>query len=131
MSVPRYWREAVPRYRLLGKECVGCGSKFFPARPVCTRCGSTEFKDYKLAEAGEVVTWAVVRNAPLGFERYVPYVVALIELDDGMRLLSQVVDVDPGDVKAGMRVEAVFRKVKEDGANGIIQYGYKFRPVVE
>jgi uncharacterized OB-fold protein len=57
--------------------------------------------------------------------------VALIELDDDMRLLSQVVDVDPAEVKAGMRVEAVFRKVSEDGPSGIIQYGYKFRPVVE
>jgi len=131
MSVPRYWREEVPRYRLLGIECTGCGAKFFPARPVCTKCGSTEFKDHKLAEAGEVVTWTVVRNPPPGFEKYQPYVVALIELEDGMRLLSQVVDVDPEEVHAGMRVEAVFRRVTEDGSTGIIQYGYKFRPVVE
>ncbi|MCK4438533.1 OB-fold domain-containing protein, partial [Candidatus Bathyarchaeota archaeon] len=65
------------------------------------------------------------------FEKYKPYVVALIELEDGMRLLSQVVDVDPEEVQKGMRVEAVFRRVKEDGKAGIIQYGYKFRPVVE
>ena len=57
--------------------------------------------------------------------------VALLELDDGLRLLSQVVDVDPEEVQAGMRVEAVFRRVKEDGSAGIIHYGYKFRPVVE
>lgn len=131
MSVPRYWREEVPRYRLLGKECMVCGARFFPARPVCTGCGSTEFKDYKLAETGEVVTWTVIRNPPTGFEKYSPYVVALLELDDGIRLLSQVVDVDPDEVHAGMRVEAVFRRVKEDGDAGIIQYGYKFRLVVE
>ncbi len=131
MSVPRYWRAEVPRYRLLGEECTGCGARFFPARPVCTVCGSTEFRDYKLAETGEVVTWTVIRNPPTGFEKYRPYVVALLELDDGVRLLSQVVDVDPMEVHAGMRVEAVFRRVKEDGKAGIIQYGYKFRPVVE
>jgi hypothetical protein len=44
--------------------------------------------------------------------------------------LSQIVDVDPDDVSSGMKVEACFRRVKEDGKTGILQYGYKFRPVV-
>ena len=130
MSVPRYWRNEVPRYRLQGEECTQCGAKYFPARPVCT-CGSTEFKPYKLAERGEVVTWTVIGNAPIGFEKYVPYIVALIELEDGCKLLSQVVDIDPAEISSGLRVEAVFRKIKEDGTDGIIQYGYKFRPIIE
>ena len=130
MSVPRYWRNEVPRYRLQGEECTQCGAKYFPARPVCT-CGSTEFKPYKLAERGEVVTWTVIGNAPIGFEKYVPYVVALIELEDGCKLLSQVVDIDPAEISSGLRVEVVFRKIKEDGTDGIIQYGYKFRPIIE
>ena len=130
MSVPRYWRNEVPRYRLVGKECTACGNKYFPARPVCI-CGSTQFKAYKLVETGEVVTWTVIKNAPIGFEKYTPYVVGLIELGDGVRIMSQIVDVDPEDVTAGMKVEACFRKVKEDGKTGILQYGYKFRPVVE
>lgn len=130
MSVPRYWRNEVPRYRLEGKKCAQCGAKYFPARPVC-KCGSTEFNKYKLAERGEVVTWTVISNAPIGFEKYVPYVVALIELEDGCKLLSQVVDIDPDEVVSGLNVEAVFRKIKEDGKEGIIQYGYKFRPIIE
>jgi uncharacterized OB-fold protein len=129
MSVPRYWRESIPRYRLLGKVCNNCGAKHFPARPVC-RCGSTDFSDYKLPEDGIVLTWTVIRNPPLGFEKYQPYIVALIELTDGTRLLSQVVDVDLDEVKKGLKVEAVFRKVRENGSDGIIQYGYKFRPVI-
>ena len=124
MSVPRYWRNEVPRYRLQGEECTQCGAKYFPARPVCT-CGSIEFKPYKLAERGEVVTWTVIGNAPIGFEKYVPYVVALVELEDGCKLLSQVVDIDPAEISSGLRVEVVFRKIKEDGTDGIIQYGYK------
>jgi uncharacterized OB-fold protein len=130
MSVPRYWREQVPRYRLLGKECTKCGLRYFPSRPIC-KCDSTEFKDYKLSENGEVITWTVIRNAPLGYVKYAPYVVALIELEDGIRLLSQVVDVELDKVKTGLKVEAVFRRVTEDGSSGILQYGYKFRPIVE
>ena len=130
MSVPRYWRNEVPRYRLQGKECNACGAKFFPAKPVC-KCGSTDFKDYKLSERGEIITWTVIGSAPLGFEKYVPYAVALIELEDGCKLMSQVVDIEPEDIVASLKVEAVFRKIKEDGKDGIIYYGYKFRPIIE
>lgn len=130
MSVPRYWRNEVPRYRLQGKECNACGAKFFPARPVC-KCGSTEFKDYKLSERGEIITWTVIGSAPLGFEKYLPYAVALIELEDGCKIMSQVVDIAPEEITAGLKVEAVFRKIKEDGKDGIIYYGYKFRPIIE
>ena len=130
MSVPRYWRNEVPRYRLVGEECTACGNKYFPARPVCS-CGSTEFKAYSLAKKGEVVTWTVINNAPIGFEKYTPYMVAMIELEDGLRIISQLVDIDPEEVSTGLKVEACFRKVKEDGKTGILQYGYKFRPTVE
>lgn len=130
MSVPRYWREEKSRYRLVGEECTKCGAKYYPKTPVCG-CGSTEFKPYKLAEKGKVLSWTVIRNAPLGYERFVPYIVALLELDDGIRLLSQVVDVEPEAVKAGMKVEFTLRKVTEDGQAGLIQYGYKFRPIVD
>ena len=130
MSVPRYWRNELPRYRLQGEECLVCGAKYFPSRPVC-KCSSTEFKVYKLAERGEIITWTIINNAPIGFEKYVPYVVALIELEDGCRLLSQIVDISAEEIRVGLKVEAVFRKVKEDGKSGIIQYGYKFRSIIE
>ena len=45
---------------------------------------------------GEVITWTVINSAPIGFEKYTPYMVALIELEDGLRLISQLVDADPG-----------------------------------
>ena len=130
MSVPRYWRNQIPRYRLLGIRCKKCGAKYFPSRPLCN-CGSTEFTKYNLAQRGEIVTWTVITNPPIGFEKYTPYIVALIELEDGIRIISQIVDISPGDVSMGLKVEAVFRKVKEDGNDGILQYGYKFRPIVE
>jgi hypothetical protein len=48
-----------------------------------------------------------------------------------VRVLSQLVDVEPVKVETGMRVEAAFRRVKVDGDSGIIEYGYKFRPIIE
>jgi uncharacterized OB-fold protein len=115
----------------MGERCNDCGAIYFPRNAVCLECGSKDLVEQKLAEKGSIVTWTVIRNPPEGYEKYAPYVVALVELDDGVRVLSQVVDVEPGEVESGMRVEAAFRKVKEDGDSGIIEYGYKFRPVIE
>jgi uncharacterized OB-fold protein len=131
VSVPRYWRETKYRYRLVGEMCAGCGKVLFPRSAVCPGCGSVDLEEVGLRGTGSVVTWTVVRNPPEGYEKYSPFVVALVELDDGVRLLSQVVDVEPDEVESGMRVEAAFRRVKEDGASGIIEYGYKFRPVID
>ena len=131
MSVPRYWRETRYRYRLIGEMCTECGAIFFPRRAVCLKCGSAELEEYKLKEIGTVVTWTTIRNPPEGYEKYAPYIVALVELDDGVMVLTQVVDIEQGEMKTGMRVEAVFRKVKEDGSSGIIEYGFKFRPIIE
>ena len=131
MSVPRYWREIKYRYRLIGGMCAACGAAFFPRRAVCPRCGSRDLQEQKLRERGSVVSWTVIRNPPTGYEKYAPYVVALIELDDGVRVLSQVVDVEAEEMETGMRVEATFRRIREDGSSGIIEYGYKFRPAIE
>jgi uncharacterized protein len=130
MSVPRYWREEKARYRLLGEECTNCGTKHFPKVPICP-CGGTNFQSYKLPDRGRVLSWTVIRSAPLGYEKYTPYVVAIIELDDGCKLLSQLVDIEPEMIRHHMKVEFTFRKVTEDGLAGLIQYGYKFRPVVD
>jgi len=131
MSVPRYWRETKYRYRLIGQMCAQCGGVNFPRSGVCSACGSADLEEAKLAETGHVVSWTVVRNPPADYTVYAPYLVALVELDDGVRLLTQLVDIEPIKMKTGMRVEAAFRRVKVDGDSGIIEYGYKFRPLIE
>ena len=131
MSVPRYWRETKYRYRLIDQMCAPCGSVGFPRSGVCSGCGSLDLEEVKLAETGRVVSWTVVRNPPVDYMEYAPYIVALVELDDGVRVLSQLVDVEPVKMETGMRVEAAFRRVKVDGDSGIIEYGYKFRPIIE
>ena len=130
MSVPRYWRETKYRYRLIGQICEDCGQMTFPRTGICSACSSSKLEEMGLSDTGFVVSWTVVRNPPAEFEKYSPYVVALVELNDGVRVLSQLVDVIPNEVKIGMKVEAAFRRVKEDGQSGIIEYGYKFRPII-
>ena len=84
-----------------------------------------------MPETGKIITWTIISNPPIGFEKYKPYIVGLIELDDGNKILSQIVDIDFKDIYTDLKVEAIFRRITEDGKTGIIQYGYKFRPIVE
>jgi uncharacterized OB-fold protein len=124
----RYWREIPQRYRLEAEKCKGCGQILFPPRLICPQCGKREFEKMKLAGAGKLLTYTVIRVAPEGFEDQSPYAVGIAELDDGARLTAQVVDCDFSQLKVGLRIKLEFRKIHEDGAAGIIHYGYKFVP---
>jgi hypothetical protein len=132
MSVPRFWREIPHRYSLVGKRCAQCGQVYFPPRDVCPKCRRDsigKMEDYKLNGTGKILTYTVIHTAPLEFVKQQPYPMAIIELDEGPRLTAQLVDIEPADIRIGLRVKAVFRKIKEDGSKGVIYYGYKFKPI--
>lgn len=81
-----------------------------------------------LSGLGEIYSFSTMYNAPSGFEEQKPYIIALVKLLDGPMVTAQLTDVDLGAVKIGMKVEMVTRKLREDGPEGQIVYGYKFRP---
>ncbi|MFQ6037656.1 MAG: Zn-ribbon domain-containing OB-fold protein [Candidatus Aminicenantales bacterium] len=124
----RYWREIPQRYRLEANACSACGVKFFPPREVCPGCGSQELEKTKLAETGRLLTYTIIRVPPQPFVDQAPYAVGIAELDDGVKLMGQIVDCEFDMLKVGMRVKLEFRKIAEEGASGIICYGYKFVP---
>ncbi|WP_048151729.1 Zn-ribbon domain-containing OB-fold protein [Palaeococcus ferrophilus] len=130
MQVARYWRHFREKYRLIGGKCEN-GHLMFPKREVCPVCGSREIEDYEFSGKGKVLTWTIVRNPPSGFEYYRPYPIALVQLEEGPVVLAQLTDVDPEEIDFGMEVEMVTRKVMEFNEDGIILYGYKFRPPVK
>lgn len=82
----------------------------------------------QLDRLGEVYSYTIVTDAPPGFDEQAPYVLAIIKLDDGPLLTAQLTDLE-GEPRIGMRVEMVTRKLKSEGPQGVIAYGYKFRPV--
>ncbi len=127
-SVPAYWRNIPVYLSLKGSKCKKCGKTFFPPREVCTECGSTEMEEYYPPHGGKLISWSVVRNPPREFSEFSPYIVGLVELDDGTRVIAQIVDVKLSDLKEGMRVRATVRRTYEDGDRGIVRYGFKFVP---
>ena len=131
MRVPRYWRNLPFIYRLSGWRCVECGA-FHPVKPiVCSRCRSRESQEAELPKTGRLIAYTVLRSPPKGYEEQAPYIVGLVELDDGTRLISQIVDVSEDELKEDMRVEAVFRRLRSNDERDVIEYGYKFRPVID
>ncbi|UCH89828.1 MAG: Zn-ribbon domain-containing OB-fold protein [Thermoplasmata archaeon] len=133
MTVARFWREQENRYNLIGVKCGNCGKIYFPPKDMCTDCHRLslgKMTGHKISGTGKVVTYSIVHEGPEAFKMQIPYIMAIIELDEGTRITGQIVDCEPEDVKIDMPVHTVFRKIHEEGKSGVIHYGYKFRPTI-
>jgi uncharacterized OB-fold protein len=125
MPSPQYRREIPQRYRLEAGKCTQCGKIFFPPRLICSDCGAKDFKTIQLSDRGKIVTFTTIRVAPVQFATEVPYNIAIVELNSGVKITTQVVDCKPEDMKIDKKVKLVFRKLHPEGKTGIIRYGYK------
>jgi uncharacterized OB-fold protein len=97
--------------------------------PMDTRLTTSQTTAYRLAGKGVVWSFTTVTDAPAGYEDQAPYVVAIIKLDEGPMITAQLTDLDSAPT-IGMRVEMVTRKIRNNGPNGVLVYGYKFRPLL-
>ncbi len=81
-----------------------------------------------MSGSGHVYSFSTMYSVPKNYEDQKPYTIALVQLDEGPIVTAQLTDVDHGDVFIGMQVEMVTRRLREEGEEGQIIYGYKFRP---
>lgn len=103
---------------------------FFPSRVVCPNCRRKgNLEPFQFSGKGKIHTFSIIRSAPDDFKKAAPYAVAVIELEEGAKLTSQLVDCDVDAIEIGDDVEMVFRRVREDGEDGVISYGYKFKVI--
>lgn len=130
MQVSRHWRLQEQRYKLVGETCDNCGVKLFPPRDVCLECEAPAQELYTFTGLGEIYSFTTVYDCPEGFETQAPYTVALVKLDEGPLVTAQLTDIDKSSLQIGTPVEMVTRKLRTDGDEGMIVYGYKFRPIL-
>ena len=104
-----YW-EAAARHGLMLPRCDGCGLVFFPPRELCPGCWSGELSWQQMSGGGTVWTFTEVHMAFYDdtWAGDVPYVVAVVELDEGPHLLSNILEPDIASLAIGDRVEVVF-----------------------
>ncbi|MBV7338491.1 Zn-ribbon domain-containing OB-fold protein [Chloroflexi bacterium TSY] len=130
MGVPNLWRTRGQRYSLVGEICPSCSQHIFPPRDVCPHCTKPAGPLHSLSGRGEIYSFSTMYNTPQGYQEQSPYTVALVKLEEGPMVTAQLTDVNKDEVEIGMKVEMVTRKLREDGDEGQIIYGYKFRPLV-
>jgi hypothetical protein len=107
-----FW-EGVTAHRLLIQRCQGCGELRHPPRPMCPRCNSLDWDTVESTGRGQVYSFVLPRHPRYpGYDD--PHIVVLVELDEGVRLVSNLGAVDPDDVVIGMPVE-VFYETFGDG----------------
>ena len=107
-----FW-EGVDRGELLIQRCTSCGRLRHPPRPMCPNCQSLEWGTVASSGRGEVYSFIVPHHPQVPMFEY-PYVVAVIALEEGTRLISNVIDIDPADVQIGMPVEVRFVAVDDE-----------------
>ena len=128
MPPSKSWREFPQTYRLEAARCK-CGKVFFPPRLVCSECGGREFEEFQMRRTGKVLTHTVIRTPGDEFSGEAPFAVGVIEMDDGGRMTTQIVDCDFDEIKIGLPVKLEFRRSYSEGHSGVINYGHKAVPV--
>ena len=103
---------AARRHELVVQRCAGCGTLRFPARSICSRCLARDAAWVPVSGRGTVFSFAVMHQANHpGFAAETPYAVVVIELVEGPRVLSNLVDCALADIRIGLPVEVVFDEV--------------------
>lgn len=110
------WWQAAAEHRLCVQHCTDCSHSTLPPAPICPQCRSSAFEWLEVSGKGTVYTYTIVHRA-VAVEQELPFVIAVIELDGtgGLRMMSNLVDIDPAEVTVGLRVEVIW----EDMAPGL------------
>jgi len=109
-----YW-EAAKEHRLVIQECVHCQTRQFYPRDFCMTCLSEDVRWIEASGLGTVYTYTINRRAASeAMSGRVPYVVAVIDLDEGVRMMTNIVDSPIESVRIGSRVQVCFEKVSAD-----------------
>ncbi len=109
-----FW-EAVKQHKLVFQKCKDCGLLVHRPRPMCPRCNSMEREWSPSTGKGVVYSWVnfVYANAAYPGIK-VPYTVVVVEMAEGVRMISNLYDVKPEEVYVGMPVEVVFDDIADD-----------------
>ncbi len=100
--------------KLMLQQCTGCGAWSFPVRERCPHCFAAKLEWRQASGRGSLYTFTVMHQVMNpGFASSVPYNVAQVDLEEGVRMISNIVGIDNKDLRPGMALEAVFEDVGE------------------
>lgn len=124
------WRRIKSRYNLLGSMCINCNTVYFPSRIICRKCGrNTKMEEKKLSGIGTVYSYTTIFTPPEGFKDVAPYSIVAVKTEEGPVIEGHLINIDQKDIKIGMKVRTIFRKMITEGEEGLIFYHFKFEPI--
>ena len=120
-TTKEFW-DATARGEFLLQRCDDCDLVVWFPRTHCPGCATTSLPTFRAAGGGVVYSHTIIRKVGNDYRDAVPFVVAYVELDEGPRIMTNIVGCEPEEVSVGMRVEMVFHDTGEGNAL------YRFRP---
>ena len=112
-----FW-DAAAQQKLMIQRCQDCNAWVWTPRPSCNECGSEKVEWTQMSGKGEVYSFTIIRQvvgraASKAFEPDIPYVIAWVDLDEGPRLITNIIGCSVDEVKLGMKVTVQFEKASE------------------
>ena len=108
-----YW-DAARKGEFVIQHCADCGQRPFPPRAHCPHCGCGQLEWRQVSGRGAVYTFTIAHSPPHPvFAEHCPVAIAVVELEEGPRMISNIVDCDPAAVEIGMAVRVVFEEIED------------------
>ena len=116
------YEQFLNEWKIMGTKCKKCGALALPPRPICVSCSGSDLEWVEFKGTGRLAAFTSITVAPPnmvkeGFGRNNPYVVGVVELDEGVKAVARIVDIDarkPEEIKVGTPLKAAFL-VKGEG----------------
>lgn len=113
------------RGALLGSRCANCGSNLFPRVDSCTYCATEDPSPVELSTRGTLWSWTAVTAPPPGYEGEVPFGIGIVELPEGVRVITRLTESDPSALHAGQPMECRVVRLHADAeGNDVVTYAF-------
>ena len=100
---------------IMGTKCKGCMTVHFPPKMDCPKCRSSDTEWVRIEGSGRLATYTMVNFGPSGFENDTPYILAVLEFADGLKMLGRLSkDVDESEIGIGMELKVVPIRLSEE-----------------
>lgn len=109
---------------LVGGRCRECQSVCFPIQDVCPYCSEEAVHEIELSRRGTLWAWTAVTAAPPGYEGPVPYGFGVVELAEGVRVITRLTESDPAKLSQGQKMMLVLDPLVEDDERRVLTYAF-------